>query len=326
MTIQKKWLVLVDGSGRSIQTVNYVKDFMPVDENTRIVLFHVFSGVPEEYRDLEKDPSYVSAANQLRHLETKQKRKIRAYLDQAKKILTVGGFSEQSIEIKFHTLEKGVARDIINEARNGYSAVFLKRREMGALKSVILGSIAVKLLQSLTFIPIVIVGQASPAKKILLTVDTSPASMKTVEFVAAFLGGHRYEVCIFHAIPGLGAINFELPEVTEPKFPAEMNGPEFPEGKTLDSYVEVFKSKVVQLFQDVKERLTASGFESEKISEKIITGVHSRSEAIIKEAEDGGYGTIVVGRRGLSKIEAFFMGRVGHKVVYGGKKFTVWVV
>ena len=45
-----------------------------------------------------------------------------------------------------------------------------------------------------------------------------------------------------------------------------------------------------------------------------------------EEAEGGGYSTIVVGRRGLSKIEAFFMGRVGHKVVYGGKKFTVWVV
>ncbi len=35
MTIQKKLLVL------------YVNDFMPVDENTRIVLFHVFSGVPD---------------------------------------------------------------------------------------------------------------------------------------------------------------------------------------------------------------------------------------------------------------------------------------
>ena len=53
MTIQKKMLVLVDGSERAIHTVNYVKDFMPVDENTRIVLFHVFSGMPEEYRELE---------------------------------------------------------------------------------------------------------------------------------------------------------------------------------------------------------------------------------------------------------------------------------
>ncbi|HED00153.1 MAG TPA: universal stress protein [Proteobacteria bacterium] len=317
MTIQKKLLVLVDGSERTIQTVNYVKDFMPVDENTRIVLFHVFSGIPEEYRELEKDPTCANAVHQLRNREMEEERKIRAYLEQAKKILITGGFSEQSIEIKFHCLERGLARDIIDEARKGYRAVVLRRRGMGALKNIIVGSVAVKLLQSLTFIPMIIVGQAPPVKKILLAVDASPASMKAVEFVASLLGGHGYEVCIFHAIPGLGAINFELSEV---------NKPELPEVKVSDTCIEAFKLKVVRLFQVIKDMLMASGFESEKISEKIISGVLSRSDAIVKEAEDGGYGTIVVGRRGLSKVEAFFMGRVGHAVVYGGKKFTVWVV
>jgi len=320
MTIQKKLLVLVDGSKRSIQTVNYLKDFMPVDENTRIVLFHVFSGIPEEYRELENIPTCVSAVSQLRNREMEQKRKIRAHMERAKKILITGGFLEQLIEIKFHFLEKGVARDIIDEARSGYSAVVLRRRGMGAMKrmkSMILGSVAVKLLQSLTFIPIIIVGQASPVKKILLAVDASPSSMKAVEFVTSLLGGHGYEACIFHAILGLGAIKFELSGVNEP---------EFPEVKIPDNCIEAFKSKVVQLFQIIKNMLMASGFEPEKISEKIITGAYSRSDTIVKEAEDGGYGTIVVGRRGLSKVEAFFMGRVGHKVVYGGRKFTVWVV
>jgi len=317
MTIQKKMLVLVDGSERTIQTVNYVKNFMPVDEYTRIVLFHVFSGIPEEYRELEKEPTCVSAVHQLKNRKMEEKRKIRAHLEQAQKILITGGFSEQSIEVKFHSLEKGIARDIIDEARNGYSAVVMRRRGMGALKNIILGSVAVKLLQFLTFIPIMIVGQAPPVKKILLAVDASPASMKAIEFVASLLGGHGYEVCIFHAIPGLGAINFDLSEIDKR---------EPPEVDMSDTCLEAFKLKVTQLFQDVKDRLMVSGFESEKISEKILPGVHSRSDAIVKEAEGGGYGTIVVGRRGLSKVEAFFMGRVGHEVVYGGKNFTVWVV
>ena len=88
---------------------------------------------------------------------------------------------------------------------------------MGALKNIILGSVAVKLLQALTFIPILIVGQAPAVKKILLAVDASPASMKAVEFVASLLGGHGYEVCIFHAIPGLGAIHFDLSETCRPE-------------------------------------------------------------------------------------------------------------
>lgn len=315
--MQNKMLILVDGSERTLQTVNYVKDFMPVDENTRIVLFHVYSGIREEYRELELEPTCITVADQLKNRETQEKGNIRACLEQAKNILISGGFSEQSIEIKFHRLEKGVARDIIDEARKGYTAVVLRRRGMGALKNIILGSVAVKLLQALTFIPILIVGQAPAVKKILLAVDASPASMKAVEFIASLLGGHGYEVCIFHAIPGLGAIHFDLSEVCRPALP---------EVDMSDTCLEVFKLKVARLFKDVKDRLMASGFESENISEKIISGVRSRSDAIVKEAEDGDFGTIVVGRRGLSKVEAFFMGRVGHQVVYGGKKFTVWVV
>jgi nucleotide-binding universal stress UspA family protein len=317
MTIQNKMLIVVDGSERTLQTVNYVKDFMPVDENTQLVLFHVFSGIPEEYRELAQEPTCVTFVDQLKNREPQEKEKIRACLEQAKNILISGGFSEHAVEIKFHRLEKGVARDIIDEARKGYTAVILRRRGMGALKNIILGSVAVKLLQALTFIPILIVGQAPAARKILLAVDASPASMKAVEFVAALLGGHGYEVCIFHAIPGLGAIHFDLSEVCRP---------ELSEVDLSDTCLEAFKIKVARLFHDVKNRLTASGFESEKISEKVISGVRSRSDAIVKEAEDGGFGTIVVGRRGLSKVDAFFMGRVGHEVVYGGKQFTVWVV
>ncbi len=317
MTIQKKMLVLVDGSQRSIQTAEYVKEFMPADGNTRIVLFHVFSGLSEEYRELEKDPTCTGTADQLKNLETDQKGKLRAHMQRVKEILIAGGFSDQSVEIRFHPLEKGVARDIIEEAKKGYSAVVMRRRGMGALTSIILGSVAVKLLQSLTFIPIIIVGQAPPVKKILLAADASPFSVKAAEFVASMLGGYAYDVCIFHAIIGLSSVNFEL---------AEMDKQEVPETKTPDNCIEVFKIKVAGLFQEIKNILMASGFASEELSEKIVTGVYSRSEAIIKEAEDSGCCTIVVGRRGLSKVEAFFMGRVGHEVVYAGKQFTVWVV
>ncbi len=317
MTIQKKILVLVDGSERTIQTVNYIKDFMHVDENTQIVLFHVFSGIPEQYRDLELYLNCANTVDQLKNREISEKKKILTYLEASKKILISGGFSEQSIEIKFHCLEKGIARDIIEEAKKGYTAVVMRRRGMGVLRNIILGSVAVKLLQSLTFVPVIIVGQIPPVKKILLAVDSSPDSMKAVEFVASFIGDCEYDMTILHAIPGLGAINFDLPE---------LNMLAFPEISMSDSCIESFKFNVARLFKDVREILARSGLKSQNISEKIISGVLSRSDAIVNEAEEGGYSTIVVGRRGLSKVEAFFMGRVGHEVVYGGKKFTVWVV
>jgi nucleotide-binding universal stress UspA family protein len=183
---------------------------------------------------------------------------------------------------------------------------------MGTLKSTILGSVAAKLLQYLTFIPIIIVGQVPPVKKILFAVDNSPASIEAVEFAALLLGWHGYEACIFHAILNVWTIESEL------------SG-----GNDLtmsNNSIEASKSRAALTFKTAKDMLMKSGFESEKISEKIVSDVYSRSGAIVEEAKGGGYSTIVVGRRGLSKIEAFFMGRVGHKVVYGGKKFTIWVV
>lgn len=317
MTVDYRLLMLVDGSERTIQTANYIKDFMPVGEKSRIVLFHVLCGLPEEYREMLQNPTCAKAEAVLKGRELQERGKVLETLEQAKRILIAGGFSEQSVEIKLHCREKSVAQDIIEEAKKGYTAVVLRRRGLGALKNMILGSVAVKLLQVIDFIPVVLVGQASPTKKILLAVDASPPSMKAVDFLGALLGGRGYAVGIFHAIVGLGAIRF---------CPTEGGSPPQPEAELPESCIEAFQFKVVQLFRAVKAKLLEAGFAADQITPKVLSGVHSRSEAIVDEAEAGGYGSIVVGRRGLSRVDAFFMGRVSHAVVYEGKKFTVWVV
>ena len=316
MADQKKILVLADASKRSMRTVNYVKEFLSPDGNTQIVLFHVLDGVPEEYREMaDREDSRV----QLQTWQSEREAHIRAYLAQIRKTLVGAGFSDSQVEIKLQPVARGIARDIIKEAETGdYSLVMMSRRGMAnALQSIVLGSVAVKLLQALSFVPLVFVGPAAPVKKILLAVDASESSRKAVDFMAAFLGGQEYEICIFHAILGLGAVDFEVPEGA----PAECSRRKLP-----DTGLEAFKIKTGQMMLQVRERLLAAGFSPDNITEKIVSGAVSRSEAIVCEAEAGGYSTIVVGRRGLSRLEGFFMGRVGHKVVYGGKNFTVWVV
>jgi nucleotide-binding universal stress UspA family protein len=47
---------------------------------------------------------------------------------------------------------------------------------------------------------------------------------------------------------------------------------------------------------------------------------------ILQEADEGRYGTIVMGRRGLSKVRQFLLGRVTNKVLQRAEKFTVWLV
>jgi nucleotide-binding universal stress UspA family protein len=283
------------------------------------IYLNVLDGVPEEYREMaDREDSRV----QLQTWQSEREAHIRAYLAQMSKTLVGAGFSDSQVEIKLQPVARGIARDIIKEAETGdYSVVMMSRRGMAnALQSIILGSVAVKLLQALSFVPLVFVGRAAPVKKTLLAVDASESSQKAVDFVASFLDKQdlqAYELCIFHAILGLGAVDFEVPEGA----PVECSRRKLP-----DTGLERFKIKTGQMMLQVRERLLAAGFSPDKITEKIVSGAVSRSEAIVCEAEAGGYSTIVVGRRGLSRLEGFFMGRVGHKVVYGGKNFTVWVV
>ncbi|WP_428568617.1 MAG: universal stress protein [Solidesulfovibrio sp. DCME] len=47
---------------------------------------------------------------------------------------------------------------------------------------------------------------------------------------------------------------------------------------------------------------------------------------ILRLAEDGGFGTLVVGRRGVSKQEEFLFGSVSTKIIQAAKGLAVWVV
>jgi len=47
---------------------------------------------------------------------------------------------------------------------------------------------------------------------------------------------------------------------------------------------------------------------------------------ILRIREEGGYGTIVIGRRGVSKAEEFLFGSVSTKIVQSAVGCTVWVV
>jgi len=116
-------------------------------------------------------------------------------------------------------------------------------------------------------------------------------------------------VGLIHVIRGFGNL---VPDSPEFLMPAEN--------------VELAHKDMMRLFNDVKGKLVLAGFDENRIEEKIITGVYSRAGAIVEAAEAGDYGAIVVGRKGLSRVQEFFMGQVSMKVIHEGKKFTVWMV
>jgi len=305
---RKKILVPLDGSKRCLGTVQYITKIEPF-QNSRIVLFHVYSAVPESFYDLEKDPRSSSTVQNVRAWESRQKQVIQDYMQKAKQMLLYSGFSEDGVTVKIQKRKKGIARDIIREAGEDYFAVVARRRGMTGMRGIVLGSVATKLLEKLSFIPFIMAGRAMPGNKILLAFDGSEGAMRAVDFVGSILGGYNFNVGLINVIRGDGETYPRYKHIFSPK-----------------DHTELVKNEMALAFDEAKTKLIESGFKADRVSTKIITGAYSRARAIVDETKQEGYGTIVLGRRGVSRPRDFFIGRVTNKVIHMARDRTVWVV
>lgn len=297
-----KLLLPVDGSSRSMDTVRYVGQ-VEAFKKMEVVLFNVFSKVPETYYDLAKEPKCYGTVAQVRAWEIQCRKEIETFMDKAGRVLTTAGFARGAVAAKIQNRRKGIARDILAEAQTGaYKAVVMRRRGFGAVRQFVMGSVAAKLVEHLTFAPLLIVGRAPLTDKYLVAMDSSTGAMRAVNFAAGMLGGTDCGIRLFHAERG-GAVAGQ-PALQATEAPANIH----------------------QAFDLARGRFVAAGVDPKRIETQLLAGVSSRAAAIVNDARSSGCGTIILGRRGISAVRSFFIGRVGNKVINLGRTHTVWVV
>jgi nucleotide-binding universal stress UspA family protein len=221
------------------------------------------------------------------------------------------GFGDDSVFVKIHECEVGVARDIIRESNNGYRAVVVGRKGMSRLMDIMMGSIAHKLMEKLSNIPVWLVGGTPWPGKLLLGLDPSPGAMRSVDHVGDILGGTDTDVALLNVVR---APNLFIPEIDD-----------LAPDKQRDLYDQA-KEKMTPVFDNATNILTKAGFNQKQITTNLISGVGSRAGTIVEEAKREGCGTIVIGRRGITTVEDFFMGRVSNKVINLARDMAVWIV
>jgi nucleotide-binding universal stress UspA family protein len=304
----KKLLVAVDGSDRSIRTVKYLAE-MPAFFNMEINLFNVIIGIPESYYDLGKEPASVNITAGLYAWEQQQRNQIEKQMQKCRKILLSSDFNPAKIRTTIHKRRMGVARDIIAESKNGYGAVVLRRRGMSNLQGLIMGSIAVKLLNGIDDLPIIFAGRKPNNRRILIAVDGSDNAMRAVDFVGKNLGGFDYTAGL------VTVLRTEESQVIDASA-----------ADVFEQYLAEMEPQIGKTLNQAREQLIANGFAESQVSIEIVKRVQSRAGAIVDAAERGNFDTIVVGRRGLSRVQQFFTGRVSTKVLQIGRKHHVWIV
>jgi len=146
-------------------------------------------------------------------------------------------------------------------------------------------------------------------KKVLITVDDTPTSDKGIEYAAKILG-HLQDIHIhlLHIYP-------------EP--PPDYYGT----GGSLDGYRQQREEQASVLLQRTLTMLTEAGINKKNITEEIKMAEQTTiSKAILSVQQEGEFGTVVVGKRGVSKAEEFLFGSISNALVHHSHDCTVWVV
>lgn len=293
---RKRILLAVDGSEQAFEAVRYVSRLLPPNR-MEVVLFHVMTRVPESFWDMEKEPTLRQKLGDTGSWESQQKKEIQEFMEKARCLFLDQNIPEDAVSIKIQERKVGIARDIIHESQKDYDGVVVGRWGMSMLKDFLWGSIANKLIGRLINIPLCVVGGTSQIGKILMAIDASEGAMRALDYIGAMVDTSHWEVTLFHAIR-----EFDTEELHRAE-------------KSMTS-----------VFETASRHLEKAGFNRNQIDLKTVTGAHSRAAVIITEALKGGYGTIVVGRRGLTNVEEFIMGRVSNKVIHMAREMAVWVV
>lgn len=89
---------------------------------------------------------------------------------------------------------------------------------------------------------------------------------------------------------------------------------------------ETSPAAMAAAFAAARDLLAARGFEAAAVTERQVVRREGPARDILEEIGRGGYGTVVIGRRGLTRARQFLFGSVSHKVVQNARECAVWVV
>ncbi len=137
-------LIAMDDSENAFRSVELVAKSFSAD-NT-VVLYNVLLDTAAlcNMESPELIPLFKSQQTSFCALEDKKRELVTTAMKRAKELLVSAGFSEKKVEIKVENKNKGVARDILAEAENGYDIIVMGRRGISGLKEFFLGSISQK--------------------------------------------------------------------------------------------------------------------------------------------------------------------------------------
>ncbi len=176
-----------------------------------------------------------------------------------------------------------------------------------------MGSVTHKVLQHAKGVPLCVVHGKIEARKLLVTVDSSPNSKRVLDQAGWLLAeAGPTEVTILHVLAPLIA-----------KEMATM-------WTGLSDIESTIEKRLVDDAEDMlsqaKTYLIENNVPALAIKTRLETRAPRVAQTILREAREGGYGSIIIGRRGISRTKHFLLGSVSNKIVQQARDVAVWIV
>jgi nucleotide-binding universal stress UspA family protein len=146
-------------------------------------------------------------------------------------------------------------------------------------------------------------------RNILIAVDMSDNSARAVSYAKDLL----------EDLPGFRITLLTIVQVpSEDYFPAESE---------REAWIDEQKAVAEGVLKSHEALLTGAGFRKESIECRIIAKeCASLAECILEEQQKLDCGTVVIGRRGISRKEEFLFGSTSNKILHASRECSVWVV
>lgn len=310
--MEKKILVAVDGSRAALAALDYVAIMgAAIIPDLRVTLFHVEEAVPGSLRrEMLGSPD---SERRLQEMEERLHQRTAKVLAGAKARLLEFGLEESMVTTDARPRGGGLAKDIVQAAeQGGFDAVVLGRRGLARVQEMFLGSVTNKVVQHAGHLPVWVVGGTVRSCRILCAVDASEGSFRAVDHLGFMLSGnHDCRVTLFHVRPDLQAMK-------------ALGLDSRHAGPLSQEIMQDDLQRMALFFDEARRMLAQAGLEPDQvdmISRESGLGV---ARTILDEIARGGYGTVVMGRRGEGK--AFWLGHVSDRVLQFCKENAVWVV
>jgi nucleotide-binding universal stress UspA family protein len=308
--MKKRMLLAVGNCSHSRQAVKYAVNISQAVKDMHYTLFSIQATVPNILMEESgKTPELEASIEAIIQENSKASKCV---VGELKEVLLKNGVTDNRIEVIVAPMEFGMAKDILTQAQTkNHNTIVLGSKGLTPRRDFLVGTTAKKVVEHALKTSVWVVDEYVKSQDILIAVDGSENSLHVLNYVVDMVGVNpQLRFVLFHVVPYLShyySLDFEK------------------KNPNLQKLIHDRDSNRMEIFyKEAFDKFKSAGITRRQVHIKTNEHGYDISTAILAEARRGGYGSVVIGRRG--EREAFFTGRIAMRLIEKMPSPAIWVV